>query len=81
MSAPDDSNITRPPAAIYRLSLEYTLDNETETHVVTAESTGDIDGSSVTTHDRPHDHKSGAPVPPRYAFEQAGHVFGRRCRR
>jgi hypothetical protein len=38
MSAPDDLNITRPPAATYRLSLEYTLDNETETHVVTAES-------------------------------------------
>jgi hypothetical protein len=38
MAAPDDLNITRPPAATYRLSLEYTLDNETETYVVTAES-------------------------------------------
>jgi hypothetical protein len=38
MFAPDDLNITRPPAATYRLSLEYALDNETETHVVTAES-------------------------------------------
>jgi hypothetical protein len=36
--APDDLNITRPPATTYRLSLEYTLDNETEAHVVTAES-------------------------------------------
>ena len=38
MSAPDDLNITRPPAATYRLTLEYTLDDETEIHVVTAES-------------------------------------------
>jgi hypothetical protein len=38
MSAPDDPNISRPPAAAYRLSLEYTLDEETATHVVTAES-------------------------------------------
>jgi hypothetical protein len=36
--APDDPNITRPPAATYRLSLEYILDNETDTHVVTTES-------------------------------------------
>ena len=38
MFAPDDLNIARPPAATYRLSLEYILDNETDTHVVTAES-------------------------------------------
>ena len=29
---------TNAPAATYRLSLEYILDNETDTHVVTAES-------------------------------------------
>ena len=81
MSAPDDLNITRPPAATYRLSLEYTLDNETETHVVAAES-------QVTSTVPPLPLMTGLtitspvlPSPPRYTFEHAGHVFGRRCRR